>query len=439
MRPRRPPPCLAAAALTVAALLLLLCTSSSSSAARLVWPWRGDRPAARPAPPRPEWGPGRPPSFAYWISGTGGDARRVLRLLRAVYHPRNRYLLHLDAGAAPEERASLAAAVRGEEAAWRVFRNVDVVGDGYAVDRAGPSALAAALHGAAVLLRVGAHWDWLVTLSASDYPLVTQDDLLYAFSSVPRDLNFIDHTSDLGWKEHERFEKLIVDPSLYMDRNTQHFPATETRQMPDAFKIFTAKHSEYDSDDPSPEISPCSVNKPFKDYEIRCSPWVILSRNFTEHCVHGWDNLPRKLLMYFANTAYTMESYFQTLICNSSDFRNTTVNADLRYFVWDDPPGLDPLVLDESHFVNMLNSSAAFARRFEEDAPVLKKLDDEVLNRSVVQLVPGVWCPNSSNEQKGADVDSCLRWGDVNTVRPGIAGERLRQFISEISQTRGCR
>jgi len=31
------------------------------------------------------------------------------------------------------------------------------------------------LHGAAVLLRIGAHWDWLITLSAEDYPLVTQD------------------------------------------------------------------------------------------------------------------------------------------------------------------------------------------------------------------------------------------------------------------------
>lgn len=26
-------------------------------------------------------------------------------------------------------------------------------------------------------------------------------DLLHVFTSVPRDLNFIDHTSDLGWKE----------------------------------------------------------------------------------------------------------------------------------------------------------------------------------------------------------------------------------------------
>ena len=168
------------------------------------------------------------------------------------------------------------------------------------------------------------------------------------------------------------------------------------------------------------------------------SPWVILSRNFAEHCVHGWDNLPRKLLMYFANTAYSVESYFQTLICNSSDFRNTIVNGDLRYFVWDDPPGLDPLVLNESHFENMLNSSAAFARRFEEDTPVLKKMDDELLNRSPVQLVPGVWCPNLGKEQNGTDVDLCSKWGDINTVRPGRGGERLRQFISEISQARGC-
>ncbi|BAS88468.1 Os04g0301700 [Oryza sativa Japonica Group] len=397
--PARSPPRLAAAAaaLATSAALLLICGTwpasasgfgayTASSSAR-----RASSTGGADAPP---------PSFAYLISGTGGEAARVVRLLRAVYHPRNRYLLHLDAAAGAEERAELAAAVRGVRA-WRERANVDVVGEGYAVDRAGPSALAAALHGAAVLLRVAADWDWFVTLSSSDYPLVTQDDLLYAFSSVPRDLNFIDHTSDLGWKEHERFEKLIVDPSLYMDRNSEILPATEPRQMPDAFKIFTG------------------------------SPWVILSRNFTEHCVHGWDNLPRKLLMYFANTAYSMESYFQTVICNSSKFRNTTVNGDLRYFVWDDPPGLEPLVLDESHFDDMVNSSAAFARRFVDDSPVLKKIDKEILNRSSAVCA-------SFSRRRGMDVDSCSKWGDVNVLQPARAGEQLRRFISEISQTRGC-
>jgi hypothetical protein len=27
-------------------------------------------------------------------------------------------------------------------------------------------------------------------------------DLIHVFSSVPRHLNFIDHTSDIGWKEY---------------------------------------------------------------------------------------------------------------------------------------------------------------------------------------------------------------------------------------------
>ncbi|VAH31320.1 unnamed protein product [Triticum turgidum subsp. durum] len=169
-----------------------------------------------------------------------------------------------------------------------------------------------------------------------------------------------------------------------------------------------------------------------------CSPWVILSRNFTEHCVHGWDNLPRRLLMYFANAAYSMESYFQTVICSSSDFRNTTVNGDLRFFVWDDPPGLEPRILDETHLDNMVNSSAAFARRFVEEAPVLKKVDDELLNRSSAQLVPGVWCRNLGEKQGGGDVEACSEWGDINVVRPGRAGERLRRFISEIIHIRGC-
>ncbi|XP_037485262.1 beta-glucuronosyltransferase GlcAT14A-like isoform X2 [Triticum dicoccoides] len=232
MRPCRLLPAIAAAALAAAALLVLFRASPYG----LAYPRAG----VQPGPPLVARGPGSPPSFAYWISGTGGEGRRVLRLLRAVYHPRNQYLLHLDAGASRDERTELAAAAR-DEAAWREFTNVDVVGESYAVDRTGSSVLAAALHGAAVLLRIGADWDWFVTLSSWDYPLVTQDDLFYAFSSVPRHLNFIDHTSNLGWKEHERFEKLIVDASLYMDKNTQPFPATETRQMPEAFKIFTGR------------------------------------------------------------------------------------------------------------------------------------------------------------------------------------------------------
>ncbi|KAI3977925.1 hypothetical protein MKX01_036765 [Papaver californicum] len=70
------------------------------------------------------------------------------------------------------------------------------------------------------------------------------------------------------------------------------------------------------------------------DYPIMTqdgSPWMILTRDFMEYCVHGWDNLPRTLIMYFANSASPIESYFHTVLCNSDEFQNTTVNNNLRY------------------------------------------------------------------------------------------------------------
>jgi len=60
--------------------------------------------------------------------------------------------------------------------------------------------LTTTLHAVALLLRLRRRWDWFVNLSASDYPLVTQDDMMEAFAGLPRDLNFIQHTSHLGWK-----------------------------------------------------------------------------------------------------------------------------------------------------------------------------------------------------------------------------------------------
>ncbi|XP_048573634.1 uncharacterized protein LOC125554045 isoform X2 [Triticum urartu] len=140
-----------------------------------------------------------PVSFAYLISASTGDAERAARLLAALYHPANSYLLHLDREAPAEEHRRLAELVSGQPVYGRVG-NVWIVGKPNLVTYRGPTMLSTTLHAMAVLLRVGRRWDWFVNLSASDYPLVTQDDLMEAFSRLPRDLNFIQHTSHLGWK-----------------------------------------------------------------------------------------------------------------------------------------------------------------------------------------------------------------------------------------------
>ncbi|KAG9449215.1 hypothetical protein H6P81_009180 [Aristolochia fimbriata] len=346
-------------------------------------------------------GPGYPPVLAYWISGTRGESRRILRLVKAVYHPRNHYLLHLDASSSNWERNKLALSVISEPE-FMAFGNVDIVGKAYPVNQMGSSAIAAVLHAAAMLLKINEDWDWFITLSASDYPIVSQDDLLHVFSPLARNLNFIRHSKSTGWKESQRINQIVVDPNLYMSANTPIITLRETRETPDAFKIFTG------------------------------SPWLILSRPFMEYCVQGWDNLPRKLLMYFSNVVFPLETYFQTILCNSPDFRNTTVNGDLRYALWDTPPKLEPQYLDKSHYEEIVASGAAFATRFREDDPVLDKVDEYILRRPMDGVVPGMWClgPPPNESTKGPPEGSCSSWEDIDAIEPGPYAEKLRKLVS---------
>lgn len=147
-----------------------------------------------------------------------------------------------------------------------------------------------------------------------------------------------------------------------------------------------------------------------------------------EYCVHGWENLPRQLLMYAANVPFPLEFYFQTVLCNSPQFRNTTVNGDMRFFAWDSPPKADPILLNMTHFRRIVRSGAAFARRFAEDDAVLRKLDRKVLLRS--SAAAGRWRCTVATAAKS--VPSCGGWGDISVVEPGPQGKRLRRSVARL-------
>ena len=52
--------------------------------------------------------------------------------------------------------------------------------------------------------------NFVVEASIFDYlDLSFSTDLLHTFSYLPRDLNFIDHTSDIGWKAYVIFKKFL--------------------------------------------------------------------------------------------------------------------------------------------------------------------------------------------------------------------------------------
>ncbi|KAE9617574.1 hypothetical protein Lal_00035168 [Lupinus albus] len=333
-----------------------------------------------------------PPSIAYLISGSNGDSGRILRLLFASYHPLNHYLLHLDPSAPMVDRENLALMVQVNPV-FNAAKNVHVMGKPDFAYPKGSSPVSMTLHGASILLRLNLKWDWFVSLNADAYPLVTQDDLLHILSFLPKDMNFVNHSSYIGWKELRKLKPIIVDPGLYLSEGTEMFYATQKRELPSAYHLFTG------------------------------STFSILSRSFMEFCISGTDNLPRILLMYFANTPSSLSSYFPTVLCNSREFIRTVINQNLFYAAFDNHHINDPRPLNSTDFGDMVHSGAAFARKFEPDDPVLDLIDEKLLGRSPQSVVPGGWCLGEPGN------NTCLTWGDANILRPGTGSRRLEKAI----------
>lgn len=124
------------------------------------------------------------PRFAYLISGTNGDSQRMMRTLQAVYHPRNQYILHLDLEAPPRERLELTMSVKNDPL-FHEIDNVYVMEKSNMVTYRGPTMIATTLQAIAVLLKKSANWDWFINLSASDYPLMTQDGQFQFYFLLP--------------------------------------------------------------------------------------------------------------------------------------------------------------------------------------------------------------------------------------------------------------
>ena len=152
---------------------------------------------------------------------------------------------------------------------------------------------------------------------------------------------------------------------------------------------------------------------------------MVLSRAFVEYLIMGWDNLPRTLLMYYANFVSSPEGYFHTVICNVPEFAATAANHDLHYIAWDTPPRQHPRALNMSDAMNMTKSNAAFARKFKQDDPVLDWIDRKLLGRRNGSFTPGGWCASKSN---------CSEVGNLENISPGPGAERLSQLISRLVQ-----
>lgn len=314
-------------------------------------------------------------------------------MLFSIYHPRNQYLLHLDRKATDVERDNLALAVQSVQV-FKAAQNVNVIGKADFRYLFGSSVLSATLHGVSILLRLSSSWDWFINLSVDDYPLVTQDDLLHILSYLPKDLNFVNHSSYIGWRESKKLKPIVVDPGLYLAEEGEVYYASQKRELPDAYRLFTGSSS------------------------------AILSRKFTEFCILGSDNLPRTLLMYLSNSPASESVYFPTILCNSRKFNGTIINHNMQYASFNSRS--QARRLNSSDFSDLVMSGAAFASPFKAGDPVLDKIDRELLHHNHDEPVPGGWCLGDTETNK------CTVWGDAEIIRPGSGAKRLEKHFLEL-------
>uniref|UniRef100_A0A0E0CV60 Uncharacterized protein n=1 Tax=Oryza meridionalis TaxID=40149 RepID=A0A0E0CV60_9ORYZ len=195
--------------------------------------------------------------------------------------------------------------------------------------------------------------------------------------------------------QSRQIRPIVVDPGLYLSSRTDIFYATQKRELPNAYKLFTGSSS------------------------------VILSRKFIEYCIIGTDNLPRTMLMYYTNMPLPHRKYFQTVLCNSPEFNRTVVNHDLHYSKWDSSSKKEPLLLTLDDVENMTQSGVAFGTRFSMDDPVLNHIDEEILHRQPEEPAPGGWCIGVG------DVSPCSVSGNPDVLRPGPAAMKLAKLLAQ--------
>ncbi|KAJ9548037.1 hypothetical protein OSB04_020580 [Centaurea solstitialis] len=367
--------------------------------------------------------PHYPVSFAYLISASKGDTPKLKRTLQALYHPNNFYLIHLEREATDDEHSEIARFVR-DDGVFTAVGNVLVVGKPNRVTYRGPTMLATTLHAMAMLLRIDAKWDWFINLSASDYPLVTQDgtmglfELVFCFRSDfcvfdgAEESEFYTAYESIGMEDNQdlwfwynpvrnkRGKPIMIDPGLYSSNKSDIWWVIKQRSLPTAFKLYTG------------------------------SAWTILSRSFAEYCIIGWENLPRTLLLYYTNFVSSPEGYFQTVICNSKDYKNTTVNHDLHYITWDTPPKQHPRLLGPRDYRKMVQSSRPFARKFKHKNVVLDRIDRELLKRRPNHFSHGGWCSESGGK---GNTCSSLHIDGFGVLRPGPGARRLRTLLTKLT------
>ena len=295
-------------------------------------------------------------NVAFFIQVSNSSILLLPRLLRAIYHPQNVYIIHFDYKISYHQRNTVSTLLLEEQ---RYSENVHIM-ESESVSYAGVSMVLNTINAISQLLKMSDQWQYFINLSASDYPLVSPQTLRYLFgdpSINQKPINFLQHQiadKDINWFFDRRISRTHIDTSLW----TTMFSS----------KLHNSQHSKQGSLIDLQVTHPITSQMPRIPF-VKSEAWVILHRSFCEYVVDSSQS--RRLLLTYATSRASDELFFGTLLSISSRFRDSIAWDSLRYIRWSQQgvklarPAFVDSLQDENIVQEVIQSGALFARKFQ--------------------------------------------------------------------------
>uniref|UniRef100_A0A8D3A379 Xylosyltransferase 1 n=1 Tax=Scophthalmus maximus TaxID=52904 RepID=A0A8D3A379_SCOMX len=234
--------------------------------------------------------PLKPVRIAFVLVVHGRASRQFQRLFKAIYHASHYYYVHVDQRSNYLHRQVQALATQ--------YPNVRVTPWRMSTIWGGASLLTMYLRSMADLLAMRDwSWDFFINLSAADYPIRTNNQLV-AFLSKYRDMNFIKSHG----RDNARFIRKQGLDRLFFECDT-HMWRLGDRKIPDDISVDGG------------------------------SDWFLLNRLFVEYVINSKDDLVSSMKRFYAYTLLPAESFFHTVLENSA-YCESMVDNNLRITNW---------------------------------------------------------------------------------------------------------
>jgi len=262
--------------------------------------------------------------------------RQFKRLFRAIFHPANYYLVHVD------KRSGVGLQTEIQDF-LSSFANASLL-KSQNTQWAGYSLIDAELRGIEELLKISSEWEFFINLSGQDFPLKSQAHIQNFLSrNIGRDFIRVANQSKIRPDTLSRIRNYVTEFSNRILRTPIKRPYLRG-------------------------VTPYIGNQ-----------WMILSRKFCEFVCYSPE--VERFKRFYRHTFISDEGFFQTVIMNTS-YKGIIVNDDKRTIVWV-PIGkikLRPRDFTSKDAEFLLASQGLFARKFDEtvDGGILSILESNL-------------------------------------------------------------